>query len=260
MIENDKRMDGEFRGTSSRSDYLISVVTVCRNAAETIEDTLQSVAAQRNVDGLVEHLVVDGDSQDDTLRIVKQFSAVRCISEPDEGISDAFNKGSRLANGDYVLFLNADDYLYDDTVLFDVVNFIKSNQYPVWIVGDVAESKDGDLTLIQKRYPPSCWSLMFRNRIPHQAVFLQRNVLDEVGGFETRFKTSMDYDLFERLCARKHKPVYFPRVISVFSKEGLTSVTTPTLVSETQEVMGRFRDTPFKRLVGHAYDQLRGNN
>jgi glycosyltransferase involved in cell wall biosynthesis len=260
MTKNDNRIDSDSPSVSSSSNHLISVVTVCRNVAETIEDTLQSVAEQQKVDGLVEHLVVDGASQDDTLQIVQQFSAVRWISEPDEGISDAFNKGARLASGDYILFLNADDYLYDDTVLYDVVNFIKANRHPVWIVGDVAESKGGDLTLIQKRYPPSCWSLMFRNRIPHQAVFLQRKVLDEVGGFETRFKTSMDYDLFERLCARKIKPVYFPRVISVFSKEGLTSVTTPALVSETQEVIGRFRDNPFKRLVGHAYDQLRGDN
>jgi hypothetical protein len=99
---------------------------------------------------------------------------------------------------------------------------------------------------------------MLRNRIGHQSVFMKRDLILEVGGFETRFKTAMDYDLFERLCARGYKPVYFPRIISVFSKEGLTSVTTPALISETQEVAGRFRNNPLKRLIGHAYDQLRG--
>ncbi len=246
--------------SSKASDILISVITVCRNAQETIEATLQSVAMQENVQGHVEQVVVDGVSEDDTLEIVKRYPAVRWLSEPDEGISDAFNKGIHLARGEYTLYLNADDYLYDNTVLVDVMNFINSHRVPDWIVGDVAEAKNDVYTIPQRRYPPSCWSLMLRNRIGHQSVFLKRETLLEVGGFETRFKTAMDYDLFERLCAQGYAPVYFPRVISVFSKEGLTSVSTPALVSETKEIAGRFRDNPLKRLVGHTYDQLRGGN
>ncbi len=258
MTEAKDLRDSERSGFSPEPGILISVVTVCRNAENTVETTLQSVAIQENINGLVEHIVIDGASEDDTLEVVKRFFGVRWISEPDNGISDAFNKGLNLAKGAYVLYLNADDYLCDQTVLSDVATYITSNNEPDWIVGDVVEAKDGEFMVPKRRYPPSCWSLMLRNRIGHQSVFMKRGLILDVGGFETRFKTAMDYDLFERLCARGYKPVYFPRIISVFSKEGLTSVTTPALVSETQEVAGRFRNNPLKRLVGYAYDQLRG--
>lgn len=242
------------------SDFYVSVITVSRNAEKTIETTLRSVAMQENVDGLVEHLVIDGASQDDTLKIVKQFPAIRWISEPDEGISDAFNKGALLAKGEYVLYLNADDYLYDKRLMQDVLDFISINKHPDWIVGDVLIQKEGKITVPQRRYPPSCWSLFLRNRICHQAVFLKRRTLLEVGGFENRYKLVMDYDLWQRLCARGHKLVHFPRIISVYSYEGLTSSVSPTLIQETQEVERRFRDNRLKRLVGVAYDYLKGRN
>lgn len=240
------------------SDYHISVITVCRNAEETIEDTLRSVAEQQNVDGLVEHIVVDGASQDGTLAIVKQFPAIRWISEPDEGISDAFNKGWRMAKGEYVLYLNADDYLYDPLVLADVVNFINKNQHPEWIVGDVLVSENGEIRVPPRGYAPSCWSLMFRNRICHQSVFLKRQAFQKVGDFDTHFKLTMDYDLWQRLCSNGYKLTYFPRIISIYSKEGLSSGEPPTFLREHREVVLRFRDTPLKRFVGTAYDRLKG--
>lgn len=240
------------------SDKLISVITVCRNAEKTVEKTLQSVAMQETVGGLVEHIVVDGASGDDTLEIIKQFPDVRWISEPDEGISDAFNKGLHLADGEYVMYLNADDYLYDEKVLRDVLIFVNNNQKPDWIVGDIAASISGKIIIPPRRYRPSCWSLMFRCRIGHPTVFLEQQALRAVGGFEERFKLAMDYDLWQRLCAHGYKPVHFPRIISVFSREGLTSSDSPILIQERQEIAGRFRDNPVKRLIGKAYDHLKG--
>ena len=85
------------------SDFHISVITVCRNAAKTIEATLQSVAMQENAARVVEHIVVDGDSDDNTLKVAKQFPAICWISEPENGNSDTFNRGLHLADGKYVL-------------------------------------------------------------------------------------------------------------------------------------------------------------
>ena len=191
---------------------------------------------------------------------MKQFPAIRWISEPDDGISDAFNKGLDLAHGEYVLYLNSDDHFYDSRVLHDAFKYINDNQHPDWVVGDIAAQKRGEITIPNRRYPPSCWSLMFRCRVGHPTVFLKRRILQEVGGFKTRFKMAMDYDLWHRLCFCGYKPVYFQRIISVFSEEGLTSTPSPTLTEETKEVAGRFRDNPLKRLVGSAYDQFMGTN
>ena len=96
--------------TVQRLTMRVSVVTVCFNASETIENTLASVAAQSHPD--VEHIIVDGGSTDDTLAIVARFPHVsRVVSEQDDGLYDAMNKGWQLASGEFVGWLNADDML-----------------------------------------------------------------------------------------------------------------------------------------------------
>src|SRR3954467_5005314 len=102
------------------ADTTISVVTITLNSAATIADTLQSVASQTYPH--VEHLVIDGNSRDDTLSIIQRHarSGVRVRSEPDGGIYQAMNKGLRLAQGDLVGFLNADDVYQDGEVLAEV--------------------------------------------------------------------------------------------------------------------------------------------
>ncbi|MEO1940304.1 MAG: glycosyltransferase, partial [Candidatus Thioglobus sp.] len=86
-----------------------SIITVGYNSANTIADTLQSVSAQKNVN--VEHVLVDGASTDATLQIIKRYAgSATLVSEPDLGIYDAMNKGIRLATGDVIGTLNADDF------------------------------------------------------------------------------------------------------------------------------------------------------
>jgi len=240
---------------------LISVVTVCRNAEQTIEETLRSVAQQEGVDGLVEHIVIDGASTDGTLDIVRRFPHVLWTSEPDEGISDAFNKGMRLARGEYLLYLNADDYLFDATVLRDVAEFIRARQHLDWIVGDVLVARlvEGDTILSPQRrsFAPACWNLILRQRICHQSVFLKRQVQLQMGGFDTTLRLSMDYDLWRRLCAQGYHPVHFRRVISVFAQGGRSSERSPERNRERAAVVTRYRNTPLKRLVGTLYDRLK---
>lgn len=237
---------------------LISVITICLNAERTIQKTLQSVADQEGVDGLVDHLVVDGASTDGTLDIVRQFPHVRYVSEPDDGISDAFNKGMRLATGEYLLYLNADDHLFDATVLRDVTEFIRAKHHPDWIVGDVSEASGEEAIIWRRRFPPTCWSLILRNRIAHPAVFLKRQVQRQVGGFDLRFQFAMDYDLWQRLCAKGHKPTHLRRVIAAFACGGKTASSSAQHRAEVAQILGRFRNTGFKRACGLVYERLKG--
>lgn len=234
---------------------VISVITICRNAEKTIERTLQSVAEQIEAAGQVEHIVVDGASTDGTMEIVGRFPHVaRCISEPDQGIADAFNKGMQMASGEYLLYLNADDWLYDDRVLRDAVEFIQGQGEPDWIVGDVMVDRNGRLERAVKSHPPSCWSLILRNRICHPAVLIKKIVQLDAGGFDTSFKIAMDFDLWQRLCARHIRPTYWPRVVSVFAMEGVSSMGGARRDEEHQAIMKRARNTAIKRLVGVVYD------
>ena len=238
---------------------LFSVVTVSRNAGSTIRRTLRSVQQQVGVGGLVEHVVIDGNSTDRTTQILREFEDLVWVSESDSGIADAFNKGLKLSRGKYLLYLNADDFLVDDCVLQDAARFLESEHFPPWVVGDVVvgcSTEEGNPSGFPKKksVPLSCWSLLFRNRIPHPAVFLSRDTLNEVGGFDTSFRYAMDYELWHRLCERKFGPVHMPRVVSVFSLGGVSSTGSPTYFLEQRTVIAKFRDTPFKRLIGNLYD------
>ena len=95
---------------------LVSIITVCRNSAETLEQCLQSVSAQSYEN--IEHIVIDGASTDGTLDLIRKYEHVLdyCVSEPDDGLYQAMNKGLSLAAGDYILILNSDDWYVPDCV------------------------------------------------------------------------------------------------------------------------------------------------
>lgn len=102
----------------------ISVITVCYNSVATLQDTLESVLRQTCPD--VEYIVVDGASKDGTRELIEKYAPkfsgrMKWISEPDQGIYDAMNKGIRMATGDVIGFLNSDDYYYDSNVVQDIV-------------------------------------------------------------------------------------------------------------------------------------------
>ena len=99
----------------------ISIITATYNSASTIRDTLESVNAQTYPD--IEHIIVDGKSRDNTLELVKQYGkrVTKIISEPDNGIYDAMNKGIKAATGDVIGILNSDDFFTSDDVISAIV-------------------------------------------------------------------------------------------------------------------------------------------
>jgi glycosyltransferase involved in cell wall biosynthesis len=182
---------------------------VSLNAAATIERTLASVALQQ-VNFNVEHICVDGVSSDHTRAIIDKWALrnprMLRIYEPDKGIFDAMNKGLRAAQGEYVLFLNADDFLVArDSLALALAGCVHgSADNPDLIVGDAVMGKVGRVGLWRHRRVPR---LLGRVRgigmYPvHQAQFSQRRLLEAIQGFDARLRLAADinqyYDL-ERL-------------------------------------------------------------
>lgn len=177
----------------------ISIITVSLNAAETIEDTIASVFFQ-DADFVIEHLIVDGGSRDATRQIIDRWasrtSRIRKIYEADGGIFDAMNKGLRAATGDYVLFLNADDFLVDHKVIAAAMGAYqaKDSGNPELVVGDVTMGNLGCRGFWRHRRVPR-----FIGRIRgigifpvHQGQFSQRLLLEKVGGFNSRLRLASD--------------------------------------------------------------------
>ncbi|MCG5644651.1 glycosyltransferase [Flavobacteriaceae bacterium LSUCC0859] len=172
----------------------ISIITISFNAKATIEKTLQSVANQSYKN--IEHIIVDGGSKDNTLEICNSFPHVSKIkSEPDNGVYDAFNKGLKLATGDVIGFLNADDIFYNDNSVQEIAKAFSENKADI-VYGNldyISEngkvirnwiSRPYEIGLIKKAWMPA-----------HPTFYCKKEVYDRLGGYNDSFKIGGDFEL-----------------------------------------------------------------
>lgn len=178
----------------------VSVITVCYNSAKTLERTLKSVFEQTHHD--VEHIVIDGGSSDGCKDILfaHRSSLSHLVSEPDDGIYDAMNKGLDLASGDVICFLNADDYYSASDVLSQVVNRMREHKLDA-LMGDVGYFRAVEPRRIVRRYRSGRFTperLAWGWMPAHPALFLTKNVTDRVGKFKVDFRIAGDFEFVVR--------------------------------------------------------------
>jgi len=191
----------------------ISVVTVAFNAEKTIGDAIESVAAQEYGD--VEHIIIDGGSTDGTLQVIQNHTdkIAKWISEKDQGLYDAMNKGVGLATGDVIGFLNADDIYANNKVLSQVCSVLRAGLDGCY--ADVVFVRD-DLQTVVRRYRSDRFyvgRLAFGWMPAHPSLFLRRELFERYGGFKTDYQIAADYELVVRFFYRfQIKAVYVPEV------------------------------------------------
>lgn len=177
-----------------------SIITVTYNSAATIAHTIKSVKEQKFVD--VEHIIIDGGSTDGTLDIIKMFchSRMIIISEPDDGIYDAMNKGLSLVNGQIVGILNSDDFYVDDEILHKVANQFKLGADIVFgAIGFVDPKKLNNIVRKINVYSFKPYYLKLGWMPPHPGTFLKRHVIEKIGNYKTSYISAADYEYFIRL-------------------------------------------------------------
>ena len=180
---------------------LVSVITVCRNAAATLEACLTSVASQSYAP--VEHVVIDGASTDGTAAIIERHRASLgvVVSEPDNGLYDAMNKGIAASRGEFIIFLNADDTFIGPHSLRDAMH-------------EIARHPDGDVyygaldvlmgSVRHRHVPPPperAIEEMVLGCLPHQATLARREVFDRTGPFNLRWRRHADYEWWLKVLA-----------------------------------------------------------
>ncbi len=168
----------------------ISIITVCYNSQATIAKTIESVIAQSRQD--IEYIIIDGASTDNTLNIIKKYQQtypIKLISEPDNGIYDAMNKGVNIANGKWVLFLNSDDYLYNKEVISIVIPMLEKTNCD--ILYGATEFRYDNFNLIKQPSPLKA----FWRRMPfnHQSCYTKRQLLIN-HPFDVSYKIAADYE------------------------------------------------------------------
>lgn len=202
----------------------ISIITACYNSAATIQQTIDSVKSQKGVE--VEHVIVDGGSKDQTVDILKANSAhITFISEPDKGIYDALNKGIKLATGEIIGTLGADDFYPSDDVLLSVSEAFKSNNTEA-LYADKQYVNPDNLDKVVRyweagNYAKKNW--LYGWMPPHLTFYLKKANFEKYGYYKTDFTCSGDYELMLRMLYKNDISVqYLPKLV-VTMRTGGTS-------------------------------------
>lgn len=183
---------------------MISIITATFNSAKTLKDTIQSVLRQTNKD--FEYLIIDGGSTDETIDIVKSYESdfsgrLKWVSEKDEGIYDAMNKGIKMASGDVVGILNSDDYFTSDDILQTVADAFKCQEIDA-IYGDIHFIRDGNPQKCIRYYSSRMFRpfwLRFGFMPAHPSFYCKREVYERAGGYRLDYAIGSDYDMMVRL-------------------------------------------------------------
>lgn len=221
-IKGGQRTKGILKhGTNEKP--LISIITVVLNGEKYLEKTILSISKQTYKN--VEHIIIDGGSSDRTLDIIRKYEDLIdiWISEKDKGLYNAMNKGIALSNGDFIGFVGSDDYLYHNT-LEKLAHASKQREID-YTVGPVdILSKNGQL--LEKINVLS--NFLFKNKFifdmatHHLSFYVNRNMINRVGGFDENFSTRSDYDMTISIMSLSKRFYYFNESVGAFRLGGVS--------------------------------------
>ena len=194
----------------------ISIITPTFNNKGTVADTIESVSAQTHRD--IEHIIIDGGSSDGTLEIIEKHEKriAKIVSEPDEGLYDAINKGIKLASGDVIGILNSDDFYADNKVVETVAGEMQMTGADVcW--GDLVYVRPENKNSVMRCWKSSEYSQRKFRRgwmPPHPAFFVRKEVYGKYDVYNIEFQIAADYELMLRFL-EKHKvsSCYIPKIL-----------------------------------------------
>lgn len=235
---------------------LLSIITVTYNAGVVLQRTLDSVAAQDYPH--IEHVLIDGASKDDTLALLQAHAAqlprTLLLSEPDQGLYDAMNKGLARATGDYVLFLNAGDELADSHILTEI--FASAPQADVYYGHALQVDLDGRPHGLRLPHPPEKlnWkSLQWGMSVCHQAFIVRRSI---AVNYDLNYRICADIDWMIRTLKQVQTAHFTAGVVCRFLLDGLSSKRRKEAWHERYQVLAKHYGT-LPNLLNHLYIAIR---
>jgi glycosyltransferase involved in cell wall biosynthesis len=255
-----------------------SIITVCKNSEKTIENTILSVINQTYKN--FEYIVVDGHSNDNTLNIIDKYrdTISQVVSEPDNGLYDAMNKGIKLASGDYLMFLNSDDQLLHNNILelvaschCEVLTHIHRSLThesgysglrlcrqspdvaicsPEIIYGDIAVLNKKTGTFSIQKHNKFNKIYLLKNTPCQPATFYKKDVFEKYGNFDTNYNIVSDHEWFLRIFLNNNiKAKYLGFPVSIFNMGGISTSKNreEKLIAERNDMLNKYF-TKFERI------------
>ena len=186
----------------------VSIITITYNAENTIFNSLNSVFSQSHKN--IEHIIIDGGSKDNTLKTCKAFPHIsKIVSEPDKGVYDAFNKGLKLATGDIIGFLNADDIFFNENSVQEIVYAFSNNETDI-VYGNLDYINEQGKVIRNWISKPYKKGLIKKAWMPaHPTFYCKKEVYDRLGGYNDSFKIGGDFELCLRFLEVNNVPSFY---------------------------------------------------
>ena len=216
----------------------VSIITVCYNSAETIESTIQSVITQDYNN--IEYIIVDGKSTDDSLRIIEKYklNISKILSEKDDGLYFAINKGIALATGDIIAILHADDFYCTSRIISSVVKTFEEKNIDT-VYGDLQYVDRYNTSKIKRNWKSNEYKqgLFIQGWMPpHPSFFVRKSCYDKYGLFNTSLKSAADYEIMLRLLEKyKCSSAYLPQVMVKMRVGGKSNITIKNRIKANRE-------------------------
>ena len=238
----------------------ISIITIAYNSGHSIADAINSVLAQTYPD--IEYIIVDGKSKDQTVEIVKSYGdrIAKFVSEPDNGIYDALNKGIRMATGDVVGFMHSDDLFASNEIIAKVAGIFQQQEVDS-IYGDLQYVYKNDTNKVLRYWKSGSFSrtkLRMGWMPPHPTFYVKKKIYDQYGLFNTDFRIAADYDTMLRFLG-KHRisTVYLPKVMVKMRVGGASNRSLKNIIKKSKEDMKAIHDNQFGSVFTLVFKNLR---
>lgn len=234
-----------------------SIITVTYNSAKTLKNTFDSVIKQSHQN--LEYIVIDGASKDNTVSIIKEYEPLfngrlKWISEPDEGLYDAMNKGINMATGDIIGILNSDDFFTSNNVLQEIAHTFKKEKELDAIYGDIHFVHPDNLQKCVRYYSSKIFkrSLMRLGFIPaHPSFYIRRECFKKYGYYKTDYKIAADFEFLLRVIFKNRiRTKYLPMDMVTMRTGGASTSGIKSHIGIMKEHLRAFRENEIYTNVG----------
>ena len=223
---------------------LLSIITINRNNAAGLDETMKSVASQTN--SIIEYIVIDGASSDGSIGVIKKYTdslagRLKWISEPDNGIYNAMNKGVRMATGEYVQFLNSGDRLASDDVTEKMIAELKRNYYPSILYGNMLKDMPDGRILRDRCFAGQEISFLgfYTGTLNHSPTYIRKDLFEEYGLYDENLRIVSDWKWYvQAIILGEEKPVYTDIDVTLFDMHGISETNKELDKAERKKVLG----------------------